>query len=116
MIKYYKLFLRKAAKKIKLLVMYWLFCYAVGSIICSNFAGLLLWIHEQILFEMFGNFGRIFFQAALVGCSFKERMSKELRNYNYKLFLMSATKIGGNTNNISKLLIFKMNLHFGTSD
>ena len=29
---------------------------------------------------------------------------------------MSATKIGGNTNNIFKLLFFKINLLFGTSD
>ena len=32
------------------------------------------WIHAQILFNMFRNIGRIFFQAVLVGCFFKERM------------------------------------------
>ena len=76
--------MRKAAKQIKLLVMYYIYCYVVGKIvenltgrvIFSKFAGSLLRIHVQILFNTFGNFGEIFFQVALVGCFFKKRMLK----------------------------------------
>ena len=83
MIKYSELFVRKAANQIKLLVC--IYCYVVGKIlgnltgrvIFSNFVGLLLRIHVQIFFNVLGNFGRIFFQAALVGCFFKERMSNK---------------------------------------
>ena len=48
-------------------VMYWIH-YVAGrilknltGIVFSNFASLLLWTHVQILFNMFGNFRRIFF-------------------------------------------------------
>ena len=54
MIKCSKLFVRKAANHIKLLVI------LLNILLC-------------ILLNMFGNFGRIFFQAVLVGCFFNER-------------------------------------------
>ena len=67
--------MRKAASQIKLL-----HCFVEGQIlenltgrvIFSNFAGM-LWIYEQVFFNMFGKFGRIFFQAALVGRFFREK-------------------------------------------
>ena len=58
----------------------WIYCYIVrrilenltGIVIFSNFASLLLSIHVQIIFHMLGNFGRIFFQAVLVGFSLRK--------------------------------------------
>ena len=79
MIKYSKLSVGKAANQIKLLVIFCIYCYVVGRIfenltgrVIFNFAGLLLWIHVQILFNMFGFFGRIFFQTALLAASLKK--------------------------------------------
>ena len=45
--------------------------YAPGLVFgvwCSNFTGLLLLIHVQMLFNSFANFDRIYFRAALAGC------------------------------------------------
>ena len=42
------------------------------NIFFSNLAALLLWLHLEILFEIFGTFGRHFLHAALIGCFFKE--------------------------------------------
>ena len=41
---------------------------------------------------------------------------KELRNYKTKVIFVSATKIGEDTTNISKLPFFTTNLHFVTSN
>ena len=65
-----------------LLEMSWIDCYIVRRILQNltgidifiNFPGLLLWVHVEIHFNIFTNFERIFFQAALVGCSLKERI------------------------------------------
>ena len=42
------------------------------------------------------------------------RKLKELRNYNHKLLIVSATKIGGNTTNIINCYFFQAYLPFGT--
>ena len=48
----------------------------------SNFAGLLLWIYVKILFNILINFGWIYFQTALVGCFYEERIiNKQELNY-----------------------------------
>ena len=50
----------------------------------SSIAGLRLWIHAQIFFSKFGNFGGIFFQLALVGCFFRKECQANknfFRNY-----------------------------------
>ena len=93
-----KIFMRKALALIlqfvslKLLEMSRIDCYAVrripenlaGGDIFSNFAGLLFWVYVRILFNIFLNFGWIFFQTALVGCFYKERIiNKQELNYIY---------------------------------
>ena len=93
MIKYSKLFVRKTAGQIKLLVIY---CYVVGWILEKTILEELFLVTLLVYcFEfMFGNFSRIFFQVALVGCFFKEKMFKKqervvqllhLRNYTHFL-------------------------------
>ena len=72
-----KLFVRKTSPPDHTLVngiveYIWILENPTGRGVFSNFAGLQLCISLQILFDMFGNFARIFFQAALVGWFFKE--------------------------------------------
>ena len=40
----------------------------------SSFAGLLLWVCVKKLFNLFLNLGWVFFQTAMVGCFYKERI------------------------------------------
>ena len=102
MIKYSKLFVRKTANQIKLLVTDWIHCYVLdsilenltGRVIFSNFAGLLLWIHVQILFNMLRNFGRNLFEAALVGWFFKERMLNKQERVLQLLYISRSIKAG----------------------
>ena len=55
---------------------------------------------DSFLFNMFVNFGRIFFQVALVRCFFKERiLIKQERNCNnctFQTFLISRNIKAGN--------------------
>ena len=43
-----------------------------GRVIFSDFAGLLLWIHVQVLFNMFGNFERIFLRQLWFAASWRK--------------------------------------------
>ena len=96
----------KAASQIKLMVMYWKYCYVVG-VIFSNFAGLLQWIDTQILFNMFGKFGRIFFPAAQVGCFFDERMLNK-QECVLQLRYISGNIKTGRFSSWDKVFIWKM--------
>ena len=67
---------------LKLLEMFGIDCYVerripenlTGSDDFSNFAGLLLWVYVEIFCNKFLNFGWIFFQTAMVGCFYKEKV------------------------------------------
>ena len=45
----------------------------------SNFASLLLWDYVKTLFNIFLNFGCIFFLTAMVDCFYKERIINKTR-------------------------------------
>ena len=63
-------------------------------VIFSNFAGSLLWNHAQILSNLFGNFGRIFFQAGMIGCFIKERMLNKQECASQLLYISENIKAG----------------------
>ena len=100
LIKCSKIFMAKAlafilrSVSLKLLENFGIDCYVLRRIPenltesddFSNFAGLLLRVYIKILFNIFLNFGWVFFQTAMVGCFYKERIINNNLFCSYCLF------------------------------
>ena len=62
------------------------------------------WSKIQILFKMFGNFGRIYFQAALVAYFFKKRILNK-QGYALQLLYISENIKAGRFSSCDKVFI-----------